>query len=314
MRLRGVLLILAALLIAGSTAFIVRGWLQAQRDAMTVVPKEAPPPAATHVLVAKVDLNVGQFVRPEHLRWQAWPEGSLSPAYVVQGKRPMDEFVGGVVRNRIAGGEPVTEGRVVIPSNSGFMAAVLPPGMRAISVPVNATSGISGFVFPGDRVDLVLTHNLQQEQSGGTQERKASVTLLRDLRVLAIDQKIESKPGEAVVARTATLEVTSKQSEIVAVALEMGKLSLSLRSLAREDQVAGGQAIDASVAVAAGANSSATSETAAINGRNALIATAESRGLASSYTLDSDASGLLPPPFMAKSEITVFRGGKGDKK
>src|SRR5215831_2349787 len=120
---------------AGATALLVRGWLEAQRAAMTP-PPAAPAPVAQRgpeVLVAKVDLPVGSFIRPEHLRWQAWPEGSLAPTYVLQGRRPLEDFVGAVVRNPISAGEPVTEGRVVVPGNSGFLAAVLQPGMRAVS-------------------------------------------------------------------------------------------------------------------------------------------------------------------------------------
>ncbi len=104
--------------------------------------------------------------------------------------------------------------------------------MRAVSVPVTVTSGISGFVFPGDQVDILITHPLSA--SGGKGEgvqHQASETVLHDVRVLAVDQKLDSKGGEAIVAHTATLEVTPKQSEVIAVASEIGKLSLSLRSL-----------------------------------------------------------------------------------
>src|SRR6185369_4907798 len=108
-------------------------------------------------------------------------------------------------------------------------------GYRAVSVPVTVTSGISGFVFPGDHVDVLLSHNLPMPVDGGL-ERRAAVTVLRDIRVLALDQKVDMKPGEAAtVPRTATIEVTPKQSEIVTVVVEMGKLSLSLRSLQRDE-------------------------------------------------------------------------------
>jgi len=137
-----------------------------------------------------------------------------------------------VARDPFGPGEPITEGKIVAPGSRGFLAAVLRPGMRAVSVPVTVTSGISGFVFPGDQVDILITHPLSA--SGGKAEgvqRQAAETVLHDVRVLAVDQKLESKGGEAIVAHTATLEVTPKQSEMIAVASEMGKLSLSLRSL-----------------------------------------------------------------------------------
>jgi pilus assembly protein CpaB len=238
MRLKSVLLIAAALVVAGFTAFMVRSWLDAERAAaqraLANRPQAAPQPAGVQVLVAKRDLPVGTFLRPEHLRWQAWPEASLSPAYAVEGKKKLEDFVGSVVRLPIASGEPITDGRVVSPGNSGFLAAVLRPGYRAVSVPVTVTSGISGFVFPGDHVDVLLTHNLPQPVDGGL-ERRAGLTVLRDIRVLALDQRVDVKPGENAVPRTATIEVTPKQSEVVAVVVEMGKLSLSLRSLQRDE-------------------------------------------------------------------------------
>lgn len=296
MRIKGLVLLVIALLVAGGTAVMVKSWLNAQRASMVAVsPKVAAPVAETAILVAKTDLAAGQFVRPENLRWQAWPQGSLADSYVVEGQRRLDEFVGGVVRFPIVAGEPVTEGRVVIPSNSGFLAAVLQPGMRAVSVPVNATSGISGFVFPGDRVDLLLAHTLKDDRDGTVEERHASATVLRDLRVLAIDQKIDSKPGEpAVVARTATVEVTPKQSELVVVAMEMGKLALSLRSLARDD------AKEEFRLASADAEPTTKSASAAGSGED------------QSYTLDSEASPVLPPPtlFQPTSRVVILRGGK----
>jgi pilus assembly protein CpaB len=237
MRLKSILLVVVALVLAGFTAFMVRNWLDAERAAaaraMANRP-QAPQQVGVQVLVAKRDLPVGTFLRPEHLRWQVWPEASLSPAYAVEGKKKPEDFVGAVVRLPIASGEPITDGRVVAPGNSGFLAAVLRPGYRAVSVPVTVTSGIAGFVFPGDHVDVLLTHNLPQPVDGGL-ERRAGVTVLRDIRVLALDQKVDVKPGENGVPRTATIEVTPKQTEIVAVVVEMGKLSLSLRSLQREE-------------------------------------------------------------------------------
>jgi len=230
MQLKKVLLIVSALSLSGLTIVLMRSWMAAERAraAGSQVPVVA---SATQVLVAKRNLALGQFVRAEDLRWQPWPENNLSPSYIVQGRRTMEEFVGGVVRQPIVAGEPITEMRVVSPGNSGFLAAVLTPGYRAVSVPVTVTSVISGFVFPGDRVDIILSHTVQNQDE---RDVRVSTTMLRDIRVLALDQKMAMQPGETSPgARTATLEVTPKQSEIIAVAAEMGKLSLSLRSLAR---------------------------------------------------------------------------------
>jgi pilus assembly protein CpaB len=293
MRLKSILLVIVALVLAGFTAFMVRNWMDAERAAAQRAlanRPQAPQPAGVQVLVAKRDLPVGTFVRPEHLRWQAWPEASLSPAYAVEGKKKLEDFVGSVVRLPVASGEPITDGRVVSPGNSGFLAAVLRPGFRAVSVPVTVTSGISGFVFPGDHVDVLLTHNLPMPVDGGL-ERRAAVTVLRDIRVLALDQKVDVKPGEtASVPRTATIEVTPKQSEIVTVVVEMGKLSLSLRSLQRDEPLLPDddpfQQVDLSNVEKKPGESLPTG----------------------SFTLDSDVSSLL-----SVRRITIMRGGKGSE-
>lgn len=229
-----IIMLVVALVIAGGTVMLLRSYLNAERLAAqraAVRPVAEAPKPALQVLVARADLRTGQIVKPDDLRWQAWPEGTLSPTYVVEGRRPLSDFVGAVARTPVGAGEPVTEGRVVLPGSRGFMAAVLQPGMRAVSVPVTATSGISGFVFAGDKVDLILTHVVQLA-SPGERERQASETILRDIRVIAMDQRADSKPGEpAQIAKTATFEVTPKQGEMITLAQEMGKLSLSLRSL-----------------------------------------------------------------------------------
>lgn len=321
MRLRNLLLIVVALVMAGGTAYLVRGWLASERAAISALNRPAPARAAPHVLVAKIDLGVGQFIRPEHLRWQAWPEGSLSPAYVLEGKRTMDDFVGAVVRHAIAAGEPVTEGRVVVPGNSGFLAAVLPAGQRAMSMPVNLTSGISGFVFPGDRVDLILTHGYKmwtQSPKGEMveeRERVVSTTILRNMRVLAIDQQVSPKQGEPTVARTTTIEVTGKQAEIIAVAMDMGKLSLALRSLGKdenEDEDPFEILRPNPLPKLREANHASNAAERVESRREAAL-----RGIFG-FTLDSDVSVILAPPTIGMGNesgaptVVIQRGSKSE--
>jgi pilus assembly protein CpaB len=148
-------------------------------------------------------------------------------------------LIGTVVRLPIAAGQPITSSRIVRPGEQGFLAAALKPGMRAISVAISDTSGIAGLVFPGDRVDLLLTHDIEAV-GGGTSKRHVSETVLENIRILAIDQSLnhqvdEKGTGPAMVAKTATIEVSPKQAEMVAVAGTLGLLSLSLRSLASPD-------------------------------------------------------------------------------
>ena len=241
MRARTLILLFFAIVLAGGTAFLARAWLAAERskELAEAAPMALPTPAKS-VLVARAEIKRGQILRPDEMVWQTWPEGGLDKTYVVMGgPRNPDSFAGWVAKNPIAGGEPISESKIIAPGNRGYLAAVLRPGMRAISVPVTITSGISGFIFPGDQVDLMLTYPVPVLTAPGDKdkdkkalyEHKAAETLLRDIRVIAIDQRLESKPGEAVVAHTATFEVTAKQTEVILLASEIGKVTLILRPL-----------------------------------------------------------------------------------
>lgn len=187
------------------------------------------------VLVAKVSLPAGSFVQPDQLEWQAWPSNNISTAYIKKGAQGAEMFAGAVVRSGIAAGEPITEGRLVKKDERGFMAAVLTPGMRAVSVLLNDTSGISGFVFPGDKVDVILTQAIKGVVDD-KQLHRASETVLQDIRVLAVDQRTDDQKPEAKPAKTATLEVTPKQAEALSLIADLGKISLSLRSLGSDPE------------------------------------------------------------------------------
>ncbi|MFC4273201.1 Flp pilus assembly protein CpaB [Sneathiella chungangensis] len=240
---RKIILIVFALLITGSTVWFVRNWAGSQKPATveTAAVEVQPVSQNVKILVAATDLPAGTLVQEQHLKWQAWPEDDdIEDMYIVEKARPLDDFIGTVVRQGIVAGEPITDARMVKPGQSGFLAAVLNPGKRAVSIPVDITSGIAGFVFPGDRVDVILTHSLvaESEVEGETSAaRRASETILTDVRVVAMDQSTNDQEQEASVRRVATLEVSPKGAEIIAVAKELGQLTLSLRALARiEDE------------------------------------------------------------------------------
>ena len=225
-------LLVAALIVAIGTALVARsmfaGASAPQADAAAQVE-----PLGPKVLVAQRALPVGTIITADAIGFQPWPEELVQDAYFLDGEADMSKLLGTVVRNPITAGEPVTQGSLVAPGDRGFLAAALAPGMRAITVPVNAQSGVAGFVFPGDRVDMVLTQEVQGEGSS----LKASETILRNLRVLATDQSTVSEKaedGSTVVKefRMVTIEVTPVIAEKVAVAQTIGTLSLSLRSLA----------------------------------------------------------------------------------
>ncbi|GAA0284754.1 hypothetical protein GCM10009127_27950 [Alteraurantiacibacter aestuarii] len=226
------ILLLGALIIAIGTALAARSMFAgAAAPEVEAAPVE---PQGPKVLVAKRGLPVGTIITADAIGFQLWPQELVQDAYFIDGEANMELLMGTVVRHAITAGEPVTQGSLVAPGDRGFLAAALGPGMRAVTVPVSARTGVGGFVFPGDRVDLVLTQTIQGEDSQGLQ---TSETILQNLRVLATDQSTETtttEDGRTVVRafRTVTLEVTPRIGEKVAVAQTIGTLSLSLRSIA----------------------------------------------------------------------------------
>ena len=224
------LLLMGALVIAIATAFAARSILTGASTPPVEAAQQAP--KGPKVLVAQRALPVGTIIAADAIAFQAWPKDMVQDAYFIDGEADMSKLLGTVVRFPITAGQPVTQGALVAPGDRGFLAAALGPGMRAVTIPVSAKTGVGGFVFPGDRVDLVLTQSVK----GEGQPLKTSETILRNLRVLATDQSTESETaeGKTVVRafRTVTLEVTPRIGEKVAVAQTIGTLSLSLRSIA----------------------------------------------------------------------------------
>jgi pilus assembly protein CpaB len=286
-----IVFLLLAIIVAGTTAFLARAWLQSERAALVAQMGGQRPVAkpAVQVLVARTVIHTGQLIKPDDLRWQPWPQGNLPPSYIVEGKRPIGDFVGAVARSQFHVGEPIVESDIVMPGSRGFLAAVLRPGLRAVSVPATATSTVSGFIYAGDRVDVLLTHAL----TGQNGPHNATETILRNARVIAMDQKLDFMPGDKPdVAKTATLELTAKQTEIVTLAVKMGDLSLVLRSL----------------------QDPADEERDAASGEDA---TAE---LGDSYTHDSQVSRLIKdpnpppkPPDAMKTSVFVLHGARATK-
>jgi pilus assembly protein CpaB len=233
------ILLVAALVIAALTAFMARTMFGGQ-PAAPVAAAKPPEPTGPQVLVATRALPVGTIITADAFRYQPWPKELVEEAYFIEGKGkegedPTKSLLGTVVRNPITAGQPLTQGALVFPGDRGFLAAALGPGMRAVTVPVSALTGVAGFVFPGDRVDLMLT---QTVSGGGTGDAlKASETIIRNLRVLATDQRAQpakDEAGNVVVSqyKLVTLEVTPRIAERIAVAQTIGTLSLSLRALA----------------------------------------------------------------------------------
>jgi pilus assembly protein CpaB len=224
-----IVFLLLAVIVAGTTAFVARTWLQSERAAIAAQysgQRQVAAKPAAQVLVAKNAIRTGQLIKPDDLRWQPWPQGNLPPSYIIEGKRPISDFVGAVVRISFHVGAPIVESDIVMPGSRGFLAAVLKPGLRAVSVPATATSTVSGFIYAGDRVDVLLTHTLE----GQNGHHNATETILRNARVIAMDQKLDFAPGDKPdVAKTATLSSQTDRDRDPGG--EDGKLSLVLRSL-----------------------------------------------------------------------------------
>jgi pilus assembly protein CpaB len=236
MSVRNIILIVAALLITAGTTIVARSWLAAQRAQPVAVAQQAPEPQGIKVLVAKVPLPTGIFIQEDQLRWQIWPGDDVPETYLTEDKVKPEDLYGAVVRRGFTAGEPIVSTRVIRPGDRGFLAAVLRPGYRAIAIRVNATSGVSGLVFPGDRIDIILTHSITVRTGEDAIERRASETVLENVRVLAIDQRVDENATEPSLASNFTLEVTPKQAEMLSVVRELGSLSISLRSLAKDEE------------------------------------------------------------------------------
>lgn len=204
------------------------------------------------VLVASKDLRPGQKLGPDNMEWQFWVDESLNPKYIVvekdeQESGKMEEFSGSIVRGFIHQGEPVLGSKVFKSDKPGFLAGVLDSGMRAVTFKVGATTGSAGFILPGDRVDILLTHGLVRKaitktekgkKEGKKEDREPLVvlantteTIVLNVRVIAIDNFVDVVEGNNVPAKNVTLELTPKQAEVLITARAMGKLSVVLRSL-----------------------------------------------------------------------------------
>ena len=207
---------------------------------------EAPPPVqpvaqlpTVDVLVAKSEIGLGQTVKSEDLQWQSWPEASASSSFIRRSERPdaATQFAGSIARGAFIAGEPIREQKLVKADGSGFMAAILPTGARAISTEISAETGAGGFILPNDRVDVLLTRRMKNPERPSLPDVVATEIILTNIRVLAIDQAPKEKDGQsAVVGKTVTLELKPEQTIELAAARQAGSLSLALRSIADVSQ------------------------------------------------------------------------------
>jgi len=192
------------------------------------------------VLVAKSDIGLGQTVKPEDMQWQTWPAATASNTFIRRSDRPdaTTQIAGSIARAPFIAGEPIREPKLVKADGSGFMAAILPTGMRAISTEISPETGAGGFILPNDRVDVLLTKRDKNVERPSAPDVVRSEIILSNVRVLAIDQAPKEKDGQnAVVGKTVTLELKPEQAETLSRSRQTGTLSLALRSIADVNMV-----------------------------------------------------------------------------
>jgi pilus assembly protein CpaB len=236
MKLFRVLVLAVALVAGGIAAYLAINLGPGRAPAPTVV-ELAPQIQSQDVLVAAADIGQGAKLTAENVRWQRWPDDAMNGNYIQKQTRPdaIVQLQNSIVRSQFVAGEPIREVKLARPE-SGFLSAILPPGMRAIAVRISASNTAGGFILPGDRVDVVETVAQQGSTDGPTQN--VSRTILTNVKVMAIDQTVDDKEGEAVVVgKTATLELEPAQVELITAAEASGTLSLSLRSIADTDEI-----------------------------------------------------------------------------
>lgn len=210
----------------------------------------APQPVATapkiikqieylDVLVAAQDMSFGSKVREESLMWKPWPAETVSPGFITSNTTPdaIQNMIGHITRTTVYMGEPIIMRKFIAPGDKGVMAALLKPGMRAVTTRISVDTAAGGFIQPGDRVDIILTEDIPQNRLPGqtttTQRRSVSSTIFENVKVLAIDQRYATADelGAAVIGSTATFEMTQEDSEMLQETESRGALTLTLRGI-----------------------------------------------------------------------------------
>ncbi len=189
------------------------------------------------VLVARTDVGLGQIATDGMFRWQAWPKDAVTKGFITKKSNPraVSQFSGSIARSPLMAGEPITRMKLVKAGQGGVLAAILPKGMRAISTKIKEETAVGRLILPNDRVDVILIRRMRSKSGG---DEYVGDTLFYNVRVLAVGQQIESKEGKksaSGAANTATLELTPRQAEQLALANSMGEISLTLRSITERD-------------------------------------------------------------------------------
>ena len=230
MKVARILILGVALAAGGAAAFLVGSDDEKKPE---IAPAPVTELSTVEVLIAKTDIGMGTAVSAQDLQWQAWPAATTGATFITKNDRPgaIEELAGAITRAPFTAGEPIREGKLIKANGAGYMAAILPSGMRAVSTEISPETGAGGFILPNDRVDVILSKRPNNDSKQGS-KNPVSETILTNVRVLAIDQAVEEKNGQrVVVGKTATLELAPRQAETLAQSRQLGTLSLALRSL-----------------------------------------------------------------------------------
>ena len=229
------------LVVAGGAALVaamlVRGMGSSSEPQIIEVAEVEQEPAIplTQILVATSDMPVGHRISPDDMSWQDWPEDLVNENFFLatDNEDLINELSGAIVRTQFFSGEPILGRKIVQPGENGILAAVINEGMRGVAVEISVETAAGGFILPNDRVDVILTYEVEVTEGDVIVERPATQTVLQNVRILAIDQTISEDEDESVVlGTTATLELTPRHAEILMLATRMGDISLTLRGVA----------------------------------------------------------------------------------
>lgn len=224
-----IIILVVAIGAAGLAAIMARGLFGSRSSEATAAP--VPTVVMAEVLVSAATLEPGHVMIAADFRWQKWPEGDVTSSLITRAgmDNAIEVMTGHVVRAPLVPGEPVSLQKIVAADGGGFMAAAIKPGMRAVAVSISAETGAGGFILPNDRVDVIVTFAIRNDRG---EQAYASQTVLTNIRVLAIDQTERGQDdANTIVGKTATLELTAREAEVMALASASGTVSLSLRSL-----------------------------------------------------------------------------------
>jgi pilus assembly protein CpaB len=224
------LVVLGVAVAAGGVAALLAG----RSDKPPVQKPQEVKIETVDILVAKNDIPMGNTLAPGDMQWQAWPPTTNITNAIKKKDQPdaIEKLSGSIARMPFVAGEPIRDAKLVNAKGSGFMAAILPTGMRAVSTQISPETGAGGFILPNDHVDVLLTRRDREAEKATGTEVQTSEMILKNIRVLAIDQTVSEKDGQKVITgKTATLELTPRQTETLTLAQKLGSISLALRSI-----------------------------------------------------------------------------------